>query len=369
MPPQLPLLLLAVAWDVLATTELRWQRVSPGVPTIGCENGTSGERRYWLQNGHPVNPTPDRFWTPGNYICVTERTDDVRLERALMVTESADQSCWSGEAGRRPRVADGVRAREAPWVAQLLVAGRFTCGCSVISQRWALTAAHCLPADTKPLSVALGPLRAAAGPRLAVTTTLPHPRYRRGARVHDLALLELSPHDDQLAVVCLPPGPEFLGRFSQGLLLGWGQVGPQGGHALRLQEALLPLVDHARCEEALPGIVGSQVFCAGFGEAYRADACSGDSGGPLAVLLGENPVLVGVVSWGRACARPHTFGVYTRVDAYLAWIRMHVRDLPVTCCDMRTKVEKDAIGLNSSLLEQTEQRTGTSASGKIPIED
>jgi secreted trypsin-like serine protease len=52
------------------------------------------------------------------------------------------------------------------------------------------------------------------------------------------------------------------------------------------------------------------------------DSCNGDSGGPLILTHGE-PVLVGVVSWGKGCAEPGNPGYYIRIDRahYLDWIR------------------------------------------------
>lgn len=319
-------------------SELPWSRVAPGVSTEACDSAPgSADRLYWLRNGQRLPPpTPDRFWEPGAYLCVREGNRTVSLQRALLVTEEDDGGlCTAGlptdeDRSRRRRVADGVRARNAPWVAQLLLSGRFVCGCSLIAQRWALTAAHCLPerSDTQ-LAVLLGATRQ-SGPRIGVLRTVPHPDYVRGtpSREHDVALLLLERRAERLTVACLPPAGSYLERFSQGVLFGWGRVGPRGGPALKLQEASLPITSRERCEAAVEHVAPT-AFCAGFGEAYRADACEGDSGGPLVGFVDGRPVLLGVVSWGHACARPFTFGVYTRVDSYLAWIRGHVTSASV----------------------------------------
>lgn len=47
-----------------------------------------------------------------------------------------------------------------------------------------------------------------------------------------------------------------------------------------------------------------------------------DSGGPIFCRAGDHYQVVGVVSFGFACAKPHTPGVYTKVAAYTDWIKM-----------------------------------------------
>lgn len=49
----------------------------------------------------------------------------------------------------------------------------------------------------------------------------------------------------------------------------------------------------------------------------------GDSGGPIQVTTSKNLCvshIVGVTSFGKACAAKNTVGVYTRVSSYLDWI-------------------------------------------------
>lgn len=47
---------------------------------------------------------------------------------------------------------------------------------------------------------------------------------------------------------------------------------------------------------------------------------SGDSGGPLVCEDGDQPVLYGVVSWGRGCAAENYPGLYAKVSSFVDWI-------------------------------------------------
>lgn len=55
----------------------------------------------------------------------------------------------------------------------------------------------------------------------------------------------------------------------------------------------------------------------------RADACHGDSGGPLLMLTGSNHSIVGITAFGQSCGGSIP-GVYTAVYSYLEWIEKEV---------------------------------------------
>ncbi|MPC40987.1 Serine protease 27 [Portunus trituberculatus] len=87
--------------------------------------------------------------------------------------------------------------------------------------------------------------------------------------------------------------------------------------ALQLQQVDLPILASCKKETFFSD---EEVLCAGYDEGQK-DACQGDSGGPLmCTKRQEGWVQVGLVSFGRGCARPGNAGVYVRLSYHLDWI-------------------------------------------------
>lgn len=65
------------------------------------------------------------------------------------------------------------------------------------------------------------------------------------------------------------------------------------------------------------------MLCAGnLRELRRVDSCQGDSGGPLMCERpGASWVVYGVTSWGYGCGVKDSPGVYTKVSAFVPWIK------------------------------------------------
>lgn len=63
-----------------------------------------------------------------------------------------------------------------------------------------------------------------------------------------------------------------------------------------------------------------EMLCAGHADGHQ-DACLGDSGGPLIMLIGGRWTLIGITSAGFGCGEPYQPGIYHSVSVTADWIR------------------------------------------------
>jgi trypsin/uncharacterized protein DUF4384 len=175
-----------------------------------------------------------------------------------------------------------------------------------------------------------------AHPQFAV---VPRPGKSAPGLVNDVALLELeapttAPRQKLLADAGRPP---VLPSGTIATLVGWGLTRArrpdERSDLASLSKVLLradvPVADRGTCDAflAFPGDQSTEaLFCAGDAKG-GADACNGDSGGPIFVQgPAGQPVQAGVVSWGDGCAYPGAFGAYAAVGHFEPWIRQYARD-------------------------------------------
>ncbi|TQM83442.1 trypsin [Saccharothrix saharensis] len=213
-------------------------------------------------------------------------------------------------------VVGGREAPSTPWAVALYDGGTFFCGGALVAPDKVVTAAHCTlsrsalgtrdrrPAD---LTVVAGraDLDTAEGRAVKVAALWRHPAFTAVSRGDDVATLTLA--------TALPYRPIRVAAATSGLarVHGWGRTGELDAPSRRLREVDVPIRSDAECSADVPDYRPDGMLCAGYPEGGK-DACEGDSGGPLTVA-GE---LVGVVSYGRGCARPGQPGVYTRLSRY-----------------------------------------------------
>ncbi|XP_066950362.1 phenoloxidase-activating factor 3-like [Macrobrachium rosenbergii] len=246
-----------------------------------------------------------------------------------------------------------------PWMALLEAIGEngrpaLICGGVLISERYVLTAAHCVHPRTgfTLQNIRLGEHTLSTDPdcrggvcadplqKIGVEQTVIHESYGDpfGCRnCNDIALLRLSRtvrfQSAYVQPVCLPLNLQNDLGFSQdqfdqreGWVAGWGTTDPRETRpADVLQQVLLP-INSSLCSLDLRVFPDPKMaLCAG---GQRKDTCRGDSGGPLVMSsAGERRYyVVGIVSRGPVvCAAANTGGLYTSISHYVPWILRNLR--------------------------------------------
>ena len=228
-----------------------------------------------------------------------------------------------------------VEAGAYPWMVALIENAKDDlfwaqyCGGTLVHPQWVLTAAHCtyisgqevVPGDIDILA-GQNELRSTVGERISVEQIIRHPNYDRNTGDSDLALIKLTTPSTQPIVKMANNSMENVDESAAlGTIIGWGRT-ETNIRVNQLHRVNVPLVTNNTCASSyIPQgySISENMLCAGYAEGGK-DACSGDSGGPLVIQENEEWVQVGVVSWGKGCAKANAYGVYTHVALFKNWI-------------------------------------------------
>ncbi|KAJ8723966.1 hypothetical protein PYW07_007946 [Mythimna separata] len=255
------------------------------------------------------------------------------------------------------RIFGGNRTQlfEMPWMVLLSYDSArgptLSCGGSLISEWYVLTAAHCVGFLGNRLQlkgVVLGEHdirqdpdcemsddKEYCAPRIQnvpVGEVVAHPGYTPQSLTDDIALVRLArPANFSLPSVkplCLPITRKLQLEPLKGKdanVAGWGAT-EEGLQSPVLLKVELPITSPEECTQAYRGSVQVKQTQLCAGGVKGKDSCGGDSGGPLMYpgsygKFGARYVQRGLVSFGpKRCGLGGYPGVYTNIAYYMKWI-------------------------------------------------
>lgn len=212
------------------------------------------------------------------------------------------------------------------------------CGGSLIAADWVLTAAHCVTPNGQAVApnqvtVLAGVVSLAdtAAIRRGAAEIVVHPGYNTQTVANDIALIRLSSGVPLNTGAMLSTSGTDQAWATPGQMvtaIGWGRTTNMSYDiSTLLKQVDIPVSTPAACKAVWGKYVGDGQICV---TTPGVGPCHGDSGGPLmAANRAGGYVLVGLTSFGPAtgCADPGLPTVYTRVSAYIDWIRQRVPEL------------------------------------------
>lgn len=222
------------------------------------------------------------------------------------------------------RIVGGTETSDFPECVAVGSASGWCCSGTLIAPNVVLTAGHCDGLCASRVLIG-SDIDNSSAEVIGVANAVQHPDYNTGGLHHDLTVLVLE-RDVGSVTPCRIADEGAINGANYVRAVGFGTVDRNGSFGYGLKRQVDIPIASINCSAAGdPGTYGCDPdleLIAGQPFLNR-DTCSGDSGGPVYILVGGEWHLAGATSRATAnsISRCGDGGVYVRVDRYLDWIR------------------------------------------------
>jgi secreted trypsin-like serine protease len=223
---------------------------------------------------------------------------------------------------------------EFPWQLSQTRGGSHSCGASLLSSNYGLSASHCVDGALPGSITIIAGLHQRSDltgtQTVDITGYTMHGEYNVGiySFANDISILIFASPitlGGNIQAATLPADNTNNYNGLTCVISGWGRVGTSQLLPDTLQKASIGVIDTATCDSLVSNVIGARIWdnhiCL-YDTANQIGSCNGDSGGPLNCPDGAT-VVAGITSFGVSsggdCLQNYP-SVYTRTSAYLDWI-------------------------------------------------
>uniref|UniRef100_A0A8C4TG88 trypsin n=1 Tax=Erpetoichthys calabaricus TaxID=27687 RepID=A0A8C4TG88_ERPCA len=232
------------------------------------------------------------------------------------------------------RIINGNQAKphSHPYMAALFKGFMLNCGGFLIHKEFILTAAHC---EAYPMTVRLGAHNLSKDEpsiqeiKVKKEDVFHHPKYNKYNQWNDIMLVKLRPAaklTKGVNIIKIPKTDQNVKVDTKCSVAGWGKMATRGMTSDVLMEVPVKVENQSECASRKNyHNLNANMICA-TGDGIKGTckvrtSVAPYSGGPLVCDKPSNAL--GIVSFSirDSCEDPNRISLYTRVSAYLPWIK------------------------------------------------